>query len=179
MLSQNNTALVVVDVQGKLATLMYKQEKMHDALVKMIKGVRMLNMPVLWLEQLPEKLGRTTPEVADELEGVTPIAKATFSGCGHQTFMDSLMATGKTCILLSGIETHICVYQTALDLMASGYEVEIVADATSSRSKHSKRLALDKLARKGVEVTNVEMALFELMRTAESDVFRDLAKLVK
>ncbi|WP_422134243.1 hydrolase [Endozoicomonas sp. ALD040] len=179
MLSQNNTALVVVDVQGKLATLMYKQEKMHDALVKMIKGVRMLNLPVLWLEQLPEKLGRTTPEIADELEGVAPIAKTTFSGCGQQKFMDSLMATGKTCILLAGIETHICVYQTALDLMASGYEVEIVADATSSRSKHSKRLALDKLARKGVEMTNVEMALFELMKTAGSDVFRDVAKLVK
>lgn len=179
MLSQNNTALVIVDVQGKLATLMYKQEKMHDALVKMIKGAQMLELPVFWLEQLPEKLGRTTPEVADELEGVSPIAKASFSACGQQTFMGSLKASGKTQILLAGIEAHICVYQTALDLMASGYEVEVVVDATSSRSEHSKRLALDKLARMGAEMTNVEMSLFELMRTAKCDVFRDVAKLVK
>lgn len=99
MLSQDNTALVVVDVQGKLATLMYRQKNMHDGLVKMIKGARMLELSVFWLEQLPEKLGPTSPSVADELKGLTPVAKASFSGCGEQAFMDSLKAAGKT---------HIC-----------------------------------------------------------------------
>ncbi|KEQ12110.1 hydrolase [Endozoicomonas numazuensis] len=179
MLSRNNTALVVVDVQGKLASLMYKQERMHDALVRMVKGAQLLELPVFWLEQLPEKLGRTTPVLAEALKGAVPMAKASFSGCGQPDFMDSLKASGKTQVLLAGIEAHICVYQTALDLMERGYDVEVVVDATSSRSKHNKRLALDKLARKGVELTSVEMVLFELMKTAECDVFRDVAKLVK
>ncbi|WP_062269157.1 hydrolase [Endozoicomonas arenosclerae] len=179
MLDRKNTALVIVDVQGKLATLMYKQERMHNALVKMVRGARILGLPVFWLEQLPEKLGKTTPRLAEELKGIDPLAKSSFSGCGQSEFVSALKGSGCNQVLLAGIEAHICVYQTALDLTASGYEVEVIVDASSSRSKYDKRLALDKLARKGVELTSVEMALFELMTTAECEEFREIAKLVK
>ena len=179
MLSRDNAVLVVVDVQGKLSALMHKHEAMLKNIITVVKGARQLSLPVLWMEQLPDKLGPTTPLLAAELEGVKAMSKSTFSACGHQGFLDELGHSGREQVLLVGIETHICVYQTALDLQERGFEVEVVADATSSRAKRNKRLALDKLAQAGVGLTSVEMMLFELMRTAECEEFRSVTRLIK
>ena len=179
MLSIENTALVIVDVQGKLATLMHEQEALYKNLVTMVKGARALQVPILWMEQLPEKLGPTIPELANELEGLQPMSKATFSCCRHPAFLESLEISNRDQVLLIGIEAHICVYQTAVDLLSAGLHVEVVTDGVSSRTEANKQVALDKLATAGVELTSVEMCLFELMQTAAHPGFRQIAQLIK
>ncbi|MGI9275194.1 MAG: hydrolase [Endozoicomonas sp.] len=179
MLIKENSVLVVVDVQGRLATLMHEAETLSKHLVAMVKGARELSLPILWVEQIPEKLGPTVPELTKELEGLQPISKKTFSCYRNQEFVDALQATGRHQVLVVGIEAHICVYQTARHLHEAGFEVELVVDAVSSRTLENKNIALEKLSSCGVSLTSVEMALFELMETAEAPEFRTVAGFIK
>ena len=179
MLNPENTALIVVDVQGKLATLMHQKEQLYRNLQILIQGARILELPILWLEQYPKGLGPTIPEVAELLVGQRPVAKTCFSGCGQPEFGQQLRASGRRQLLLAGIETHICVYQTARDLLAQGYHVEVVADAVSSRTPENRQIGLDKMAQHGAEITSVEMVLFELLREAGTPPFKEIAPLVK
>ncbi|WP_257284128.1 hydrolase [Endozoicomonas sp. SESOKO1] len=183
MLTIDRTVLVVVDIQGKLANLMHEHESLFGNIVTMVKGAKLLDIPILWLEQMPEKLGATIPELADELvdklSEVGPVRKSSFSACGEPAFMSALEQAGSRQVLLAGIETHICVYQTAMDLLAGGYEVEVLVDAVSSRTLQNKEVALDKMSALGADLTTVEMALFELMKSAEAPQFRDVAKLIR
>lgn len=183
MLTIDRTVLVVVDVQGKLANLMHEHESLFGNIVTMVKGAKLLDIPIIWLEQMPEKLGATIPELADELvdklSDVSPVRKSSFSACGEPAFMSALEQAGSRQVLLAGIETHICVYQTAMDLLAGGYGVEVLVDAVSSRTLQNKEVALDKMSALGADLTTVEMALFELMKSAEAPQFRDVAKLIR
>ncbi|MET4692897.1 hydrolase [Endozoicomonas lisbonensis] len=183
MLSLDNTVLVIVDVQGKLATLMHKKDTLYKNLAAITAGAKELDLPVLWLEQIPHKLGPTITEVSEQLSGQpsisTPISKSAFSGCGEPKFIKALEQTERKQVLVVGIEAHICVYQTAMDLHQAGFEVEVVADAVSSRTKQNKMIALDKLGKAGIGITSTEMALFELMKTADAPQFRTIAKLIK
>lgn len=179
MLKAENSILVIIDVQGKLATLMHQKEEFFENLVRLIKGVQVLDIPIIWNEQLPDKLGPTIPEVAEALPGAAPLVKNTFSCCGNRGFMDELKASGRRQILLAGMEAHVCVYQTALDLLNEGYEVYLVADAVSSRTPENKQTAIEAIKDAGAKVTSVEMALFELLRVAEGDRFRKIIDIVK
>ncbi|MFN8457006.1 MAG: hydrolase [Anaerolineae bacterium] len=180
MLNLNNTALVVIDVQGKLAQVMHGKEALFENLQKLIKGVQVLELPIIWNEQLPEKLGPTTPEVAELLAHSTqPIPKSSFSCCGNPPFMAALQATGRKQILLTGIESHVCVYQTCLDLLNQGYEVQVVTDAVSSRTAENRQLGLERMQAAGATPTSTEMALFELLRVAEGLKFKEITKIVK
>ncbi len=180
MLNQANTALVIIDVQVKLAQVMLQKEALIDALQRLVRGAQVLNLPILWNEQLPEKLGPTVPEVAELLaESTQPIAKASFSCCGNPPFMQALKTANRQQILLAGIESHVCVYQTGLDLLNLGYEVHVVADAVSSRTPENRQLGLTRLQQAGAALSSVEMALFELLRVAEGPQFKEIAKIVK
>lgn len=179
MLNPDQTTLVIVDVQGKLAQLMADRETLFANLRRMIQGSRALDMPVIWVEQLPGKLGPSIPEIAEELPDQQPICKETFSCGGNDEFNAALAATGCSQVLLTGIETHICVYQTACDLLQGGYGVEVVTDATASRIPGNKGLGIDKMQRLGATLTSTEMILFELMRTASHPAFRAIQKIVK
>jgi nicotinamidase-related amidase len=180
MLNIDHTALLVIDVQGKLAQLMHDKEKLFANLARIIRGARVLELPIIWTEQVPEKLGQTTPEIADLLDGsVAPLSKASFSCCGAPPFMTELQALNRKQLLLTGIETHICLYQTSVDLLKMGYEVQVVADAVSSRTAENKQVGLARIKAAGAVITSTEMALFELLRMAEGDQFRQIAKIVK
>ena len=179
MLEASDTALALIDVQGKLATLMHEKEKLYRNLRILVQGAAALKLPILWLEQYPEGLGPTIPEVAELLEGRQPLAKTCFSAFGQPEFARRLEESGRKQVLLAGIETHICVYQTARDLRGSGYEVEVVEDAVSSRTPANKRVGLEKMRASGAGVTSVETALFELLREAGNPGFREIARLVK
>ena len=179
MLVPEKAALVLIDVQGKLATLMHRREELYRNLQILIKGVQVLEIPIFWLEQYPEGLGPTIPEVAQLLPDQQPMSKLCFSGCGQEEFMDRLRDSGREQLLLAGIETHICVYQTARDLLAQGYHVEVVADAVSSRTSENRRIGLERMARAGAWITSVETALFELLRQAGTQQFREIVRLVK
>lgn len=139
----------------------------------------MLNIPILRLEQNPAGLGPTLPEIAELMPDITPIGKMSFSACGNPAFMQALKAADRSQLLLVGIEAHICVYQTAIDLLKRSYEVQVVADAVSSRTVENREVALMKMRDSGVGLTSVEMALFELLGVAEGRQFKEIAKIVK
>lgn len=179
MLMLKKTALIIIDVQGKLAHLMYRKEALFENLQKIIKGAQILGIPILWLEQNPEGLGPTIPEVADLLSNTEPISKLSFSSCRNDRFMQALKALNRKEILIAGIETHVCVYQTAVDLVNLGYEVQIVADAVSSRTMENKKIGLQKMRDAGVSLTSTETALFELLKVAEGKQFKEILKVIK
>ncbi len=179
MFELGNTAFVLVDVQGKLATVMHERESLYRTLEILLKGMLALRVPLIWMEQIPEKMGPTIPELTAHLEGHTPIPKACFSCCGSDAFLQALKESGARQVVLAGIETHVCIYQTARDLLDLGYEVEVVADAVSSRFETNRHIALQKIAGLGAGLTSAESILFELMRTSEHPAFRDILTLVK
>ncbi len=179
MLKAKNCALVVVDIQGKLATLMDRKEEFFENVVRMIKGAQVLEIPIIWNEQLPDKLGPTIDKIKDALPGQSPLVKRTFSCCGNPDFISELKAIGRKQVILVGMETHVCVHQTARDLLDDGYSVYVAADAVSSRSAENKRIALDAMRDAGVKITSVEMALFDMLGVAEGERFKQVIKIVK
>ncbi|EGQ21817.1 isochorismatase [Sporosarcina newyorkensis 2681] len=179
MLKKEQTLFVLVDVQGKLAQIVNDSKTLHDNLEKLIKGLQVLNVPIVWLEQYPEGLGPTTESLSSLLEGQKPIAKMTFSAAGNEEFMEQLESSGRKQVLIAGIETHICVYMTAADLVKQGYEVEVVEDAVTSRTEANKQIGLEKMKGLGVTATCVETALYELIGEAGTDEFKKVLKIIK
>ena len=178
MLNPKNTALVIIDVQGKLARIMKNTDELFRNLAMLIKGARLLEVPIIWMEQLPDKLGSTVKEVSEHLKGMTPIAKDVFSCGQNEEFNATLDEINPDNVVLAGIETHICVYQTTMDLLAKDYNVEVVADATSTRLEHNKEIGLEKIRRAGGQITSVETALFELQGKATGDHFKQLIDII-
>lgn len=177
MLSRENTFLIVVDIQGNLARVMDEQAFLIENNQKLIKGARVLGIPVLVTEQNP--LGTTIPEIADLLPDVQAITKDSFSCCAEETFMNAVRAMNRKQVLMTGIEAHVCVYQTAMDLLTMGYEVQVAADAVSSRTARNRDIGIRKLRDCGAILTSAEMALFELLKTAADPKAKDLFKIIK
>jgi nicotinamidase-related amidase len=179
MLKTENVALLIVDIQGNLAQAMHGKELLFKNVQKLIKGTQVLGIPILWTEQNPQGLGLTIPEIADILSNIKPISKMSFSCCQNNRFVQALKALNRKQVLIAGIEAHVCVYQTAVDLVDLGYEVQVVTDAVSSRNMENKEIGLQKMRDSGVSLTSVETALFELLKVAEGEQFREILKIVK
>jgi len=179
MLTSGDCVLVIVDVQGKLARMMSDKETMFANIARMIRGAQALSVPILWVEQNPAKVGPTIPEVADLLPDQQPIAKTSFSCTGEPAFTAALAALDRRQLLLVGMEAHVCVYQSAVDLVAAGYTVEVVEDAISSRIASNKSVGVRKMTALGVGLTSTEMALFELMADSEHPAFREVQAVFK
>lgn len=179
MLSPEKTVLLVVDVQGKLAHAMHDKDALFSNLQKIIRGAQVLAVPIIVTEQNPEGLGPTITEIAPLLGTIRPISKLNFSCCANEQFMRELESLGRSQILLTGIETHICVYQTAVGLLDRGYEVQVVADAVTSRTPENKAIGLERVKDAGAKLTSTEMALYELLQIAEGPKFKEILKLVK
>jgi nicotinamidase-related amidase len=177
MMRRNHTVLIIVDVQGNLAQLMDNREMVFENIQKVIKGCQVLDIPMILTEQV--NLGPTISEIKDLMPGIRPIIKESFSCCGDQAFMAALTSLNRKQILLAGIETHVCVYNTAMDLLDLGYEVQIAADAVSSRTASNREIALQKMKDSGVVWTSAEMVLFELLKTAADSKLRDIIRIVK
>ncbi|MEF1291621.1 isochorismatase family protein [Vibrio sp. M260118] len=159
MLSKDNTGLIVVDVQGKLARLVHDSEALISNCASLIVGARELGLPIVLLEQNPEKLGSTVEELQVHLTGVSPISKFTFSACESADFIATIKNSNVDTWLVCGIEAHICVYQTAKGLAELGLNVELVSDCVSSRKLSNVQLAIRRLEAIGVGITGVEMCL--------------------
>ncbi|MFH1717098.1 MAG: hydrolase [Planctomycetota bacterium] len=179
MLEIEKCCLVVVDVQGKLAQLMHERQALFNNIQILIKSAKILNIPILWCQQCPEALGPTVPEIAELLADNEPINKSAFSCCGDGQFNARLNELARREVLLCGIETHVCIYQTAVDMLRKGFDVSVIADAVSSRTAANKQIAISRMAAEGAKIVSVEMALFELLKTAKHPQFRQIAKLVK
>ncbi|MGY6630963.1 MAG: hydrolase [Wenzhouxiangella sp.] len=175
----DDALLLVVDVQGKLARLMHDSEAMIRQQQILIEGCRILGLPVIWAEQLPDKLGSTVPELGEKLDGLAPCAKSSFGCWGDKGLETAIRRSNRRQILLCGIETHVCVWQTAAALRREDYSVHLICDAVSSRSPANREIGIQRMAAAGVHLSNVEMALFELMMDARHPRFREVTRLLK
>lgn len=178
-LDKEKAALLVIDIQGKLAEMMYEKEPFFENVKKMIRGAQLFDLPIIWVEQYPEGLGGTTPEIAKLLVDQEPITKMTFSSWGSKSFQEKLSSINRNQLLVIGIETHVCVYQTVMDLLDQHYEVDLVTDAVSSRTYENKKIGLERMKAAGANLTSTELALFDLMKTSEGSTFREMLKIVK
>ncbi len=179
MLTVENSALLVVDVQEKLMRNIHQREKLVDNLQKLIKGIQVLGIPILMSEQYPKGLGATIPEIAQLTPDIQPVPKLSFSCLGDENFLKKLEMLGKKQVLVSGIETHVCVYQTVRDLISSGYEVYAVTDTICSRTVGDKEIGLNLICRMGAVLTSTETVLFELLRIAGGEKFKAISQIVK
>jgi len=179
VLTPENTILVMIDFQEKLTRAMLDKEALVENAVKMVSGAKILGVPIIRTEQNPNGLGRTVPELEELLVDVEPVTKLSFSCCGEPKFMEALQKSERKQILIGGIESHVCVYQTVLDLAASGYEVQVLADVVSSRTAENRNIGLERCREAGASTTSVETALFEMLRAAEGDKFKQMLKVVK
>jgi nicotinamidase-related amidase len=177
--NSDDSVLVLVDIQGKLAKLMAQREELYAQLGRLIRGALLFDMPIIWMEQIPDKIGPTIAEVASLLPNQQPIPKNTFSCYGEPAFVTALEATGRRHVILAGIESHVCVYQTCIHLIENKYSVTTVNDAISSRTPANRILGLERMQMAGAQPSSVEMLLFEMQVVAEGDRFRSMAKLFK
>jgi isochorismate hydrolase len=179
MLSRTAAVLIMIDFQGNLARAMVDQDNLFSNNVKLIRGFQTLDLPIMITEQTPEKLGPTIGQLSGELGDLKPIAKETFSCWANPSFRDRLESLTRRHVVLTGIESHICVYQTALDLIQNGYSVHLVADAVSSRTSENREVGIQAIKSAGANITSTEMVLFELLRTAADPKAREIFKIVK
>ena len=179
MLQRENSALVVIDFQGNLAHAMDNKQELFANAQKIVAGAQALEIPILATEQVPAKLGPTIPEIAQHLAGVKIIGKEGFNCWENVPFRKELTAFNRKQILLIGIEAHICVYQTAIALIEAGYEIQVVSDAVSSRTPQNKEIGIQKMVACGAAITSVEMALFELLKTAADPKAKQIFQIVK
>jgi nicotinamidase-related amidase len=179
MLRREDAVLVFIDVQGKLHDIMYEKSVLDANLDRLVRCAQLLDIPVIGTEQLPGKLGPTSEPFRTLLSGAPMTAKSAFSCWGEPEFVGAFQAAGRRQAVLCGIETHVCVYQTALDLLAENFEVFVAADAVSSRSPGNKGLALESMRRAGADILPAESILFALLRDAADPRFRDVLGLVK
>lgn len=174
------TVFVIVDVQHKILSVMSEPEKTTNALVQLTTGMQLLNIPTILLEQYPQGLGPTDSAIQAVIPHIEPIEKTAFSAYEAPAFKSALAQFEDIDrIVLCGIESHICLYQTARDLLDAGYHVEVVADAVDARTVDNKKIGLDRMAQHGAYITSTEMILFDLLKHAKHPQFKAISKLIK
>lgn len=179
ILNRRQTALLIVDVQTKINAVMFQGPTVVQNAVKLIKAAKIVHVPILITEQYPQGLGATEPEIAEALEAITPTQKMTFSCCGSKEFLDDVQNREIMQVVVTGIETHVCVQQTVLDLLAHGFQVHVPKDVVSSRKELDHETALNRMGNSGAVLTSLESVLFELLEKAGTPEFKEVTKLIK
>lgn len=180
ILDKEKTALVVVDLQEAFRSPINDFAQIAARASLVVRGFQILGLPVIVAEQYPKGLGRTAEEIVLSLPpDFEFIEKTAFSSCGASAFMEKLRATNASQIVLCGLETHVCINQTAHDLLDENFSVHLLHDCVSSRFTPDKEIALRKMESSGVIPSSVEMALFELMKNAKHTQFKAIQELIK
>ena len=170
---------MVVDIQERLLPAIFEKERVLQNTLRLIQGAGVLRVPIFATEQYRKGLGPTVPEVAAAIPGFAPLEKLAFSACGAAAFLPALKQKKVSQAILCGIEAHVCVSQTCLDLLDQGLRVFVAADAVSSRTPENYRFGLDRMRAAGAAIVSTEMALFELLEQAGTAEFKQVLALVK
>ncbi|RMG01313.1 MAG: hydrolase [Nitrospirae bacterium] len=178
-LDRSDIVLLIIDVQEKLARVMDERQRVTENTLHLIELAKLTDIPILITEQYPKGLGQTVSAIRDAIEGVATLEKITFSCCGDERFIQSLKDTGRRKVVVAGMETHVCVLQTALDLLKSGFSVHIVSDAVTSRKVDDKVTALQFLRDAGAVITCTETVLFQVLERAGTEEFKAISKRIK
>jgi len=176
---KDQSILVVVDIQERLFPHMYDDDRLENNCTRLISGMQILNIPTLVTEQYSKGLGSTIEPLKNILNQYEPIEKMSFSCCGIESFSNSLKKLNKKYVLLCGIESHVCVLQTALDLLEQEYQPVLIEDCVSSRKENDKNMAVARMRQAGVIISTYESILFELCEISGTDQFKAISKLVK
>jgi len=179
ILHKESAALAVIDIQEKLVPAMKKRDQVYDNCGHLIELAKLINVPVVLTEQYPKGLGPTVPEIKDVLPSYEPLEKVTFDCCRGEGFLDKIASLKKTHIIITGMETHICVLQTCLSLLREGYFVHLVRDAVCSRKKQDFNTAIETMRDAGAVITCTETALFQLLEKAGTPEFKAISKRIK
>jgi nicotinamidase-related amidase len=179
ILSKDHTALLLIDIQEKILNVMPDKKALVENSLKLIQGFKALNLPIFYTEQYPKGLGSTSAVLLKELEGLSPIQKMSFSCFGAESFFTRLRDNNISQVVLAGIEAHVCVQQTAMDLLASEFQVNLAVDAVSSRKEIDAKTAIKRLSTLGVEITTSESILFELLTLSGTEEFKEISKIIK
>lgn len=178
LLDSKDTLLVVIDIQEKFKAAIYKADKVIEASAKLIQAANILDIPVVYTEQYPKGLGNTVEELKNHLEKAKYFDKVEFSCCRKEGFIDYLKEINRKKVIICGIEAHVCVNQTSLDLLEAGFTPFIVTEAVSSRTKTNKKLGIKKMEKSGAVINSLEMTLFELLETAKNPNFKQVQQLI-
>jgi nicotinamidase-related amidase len=179
LMDSSRSALLVVDVQERLAAAMADRAGTVRRVSILLRSAERLGVPLLASEQYPKGIGHLVTELAGLLERSAVVEKTHFSCLAEPGFAERFAALGRRQAVVCGMETHVCVLQTAVALQHAGYETFVVADACSSRTPSDKSAGLARMARAGVTVVTTEMVVFEWLHRAGSEAFRDLLGLIK
>jgi nicotinamidase-related amidase len=178
-IKKNDTAAVIIDVQEKLFPLIYEHDIMAKNMSILIQGLKLLGVPLLVTQQYTKGLGGTVPQVSDVIGKFNHIEKMAFSCSGDEGFMSEFKKLNKKNVILAGIEAHVCVLQTTLDLLEAGYQPVVIEDCVSSRFLNNKTVAIERMRQMGALISTYESILFELTEESGTELFKGIVKLVK
>jgi nicotinamidase-related amidase len=180
LLHVDNALLAVIDMQEPFLRSIFERERVVANVSALIQGATVLRVPVVASTQYAERMGGVLPEIQRLLPPLRPpFDKMTFSAFAAPAFASEVQRSGRKQILLCGVESHICVCQTALELNSAGFQVHVVVDAVSSRTDANWKLGIDKMRQAGILISSVESALYELLHAAGTPEFREILKIIK
>lgn len=178
-ISRDHTAAVIIDIQERLYPHIHKHVELARNVVILIRGLQILQIPILVTEQYRKGLGSTIPSVSEVIEKFEPVEKIAFSCCDESRFLRALNLHNKKYVIIAGIEAHVCVLQTVMDLIDNGYHPVLVEDCISSRKENDKKVAVERMRQEGAIVTTYESLLLELCRVAGNETFKKISGLIK
>lgn len=176
---EEHTGIVVVDVQVRLMAVMRRGKKVADNIIKLLHLSRLFNLPVTLTEQYPKMMGSTLPEIKETLSIYDPIKKMDFDCCNVEHFNNHLESAGLKTIILSGVETHVCILQTCITLLERGYNVHVPQDAVDSRTEENWRVGLELMREAGAVITSTETVIFQILEMAGTKEFKEMFKIIK
>ena len=179
LLSKEGATLIIIDIQEKLFPHIHKREEVSENVRRLIKFARIMGIPIVLTEQYPKGLGPTIREIKELIPRVKPIEKVEFSCLLSSAFRERLSELHARSLVLTGIEAHICVAQTAIEALTEGYRVYVVSDAVSSRRREDKTVAIERMRQHGAVIVTGEMLMYEILRKAGTPEFKKVLELVK
>lgn len=179
LINREDTVFIAIDYQEKLMPVMYEKEDLEEKVCRLAEGLKALGIPHIVTQQYTKGIGETIPSIAEAIGEFTPIDKTSFSCMGNEEFVRQLKECGKKTAVICGIEAHICLQQTVLQLLDEGYTVYVPADCVSSRSKKDRHWSIGRMRQAGAIITSYEAVLYELLRGAKAPEFKAISKIVK
>ncbi len=178
-ITKEDTVLVVIDLQEKLMPAMNNGDETEERAAKLIRGMKVFDIPVIVTQQYTKGIGTTTAKIAEALGDFEHVEKTTFSAARMQEFKDRLAAAGRKNVVICGVEAHICVLQTALQLMEEGYNVYLAVDCIDSRNENDKLWGISRMGDAGAVITTYESVLYEILQDSKAEGFKAISAIVK
>ena len=178
-LNYQEAALLIIDIQERLAAVMKYKDQVADNCLHLIELAKLLEIPILLTEQYPKGLGKTLPEIQEVLPEYAPFEKTDFNSCREEGFLEKVLSMGRKKLILTGMEAHVCVLQTALGLIKEGYAVHVVQDVVASRYKKNFKVGIELMRSAGTVITSTETVLFQLLERSGTEPFKIISKRLK